>query len=83
MSTVHVVPLGDLVEHDVPGGLGSYQTSTKRWLVIQAGDWSDESCACSPRTEHVPSENGPDGWVVVHHSLDGREHQERAQSGAA
>lgn len=46
---VHVVPLGDLVEH-LP-----------------------EDCVCGPRTEPVPRDDGSMGWLIVHHSLDGRE----------
>lgn len=30
-------------------------------------------CVCGPDTEHVPNPDGPDGWLIVHHSLDGRE----------
>jgi hypothetical protein len=32
-----------------------------------------EACVCGPGVEFVPSANGPDGWLVVHHALDGRE----------
>ena len=32
-----------------------------------------EDCICGPRVEHVECSDGGDGWVVVHHSLDGRE----------
>jgi hypothetical protein len=36
-------------------------------------------CPCIPTPEYVPSsDNGPDGWVHVHHSLDGRELHERS-----
>lgn len=41
-------------------------------------DWSTESgeeCICVPTPECVPSESG-DGWLIVHHSLDGREANE-------
>lgn len=50
-STIHVYPLGDLVEHDTGGG----------------------DCVCGPTTEPVEREDGSFGWVVSHHSLDGRE----------
>lgn len=52
-NTVHVVPQGDLVEHD---------TSTDQ-----------DDCVCVPAVQRVPNEHGPDGWVLVHHALDGRE----------
>ncbi|CAB4906089.1 unannotated protein [freshwater metagenome] len=38
-------------------------------LVEHAGD----DCVCGPTTEPVPREDGSIGWVVTHHSLDGRE----------
>lgn len=31
-------------------------------------------CPCGPTPELVPRPDGSDGWVLVHHSLDGREH---------
>ncbi len=33
-------------------------------------------CPCGPTTEPVPCDDGSVGWSVVHHSLDGREHDE-------
>lgn len=50
MSRVHVVPVGDLIEHDSEG----------------------EDCVCGPTVELVETLSG-DGWLFVHHSLDGRE----------
>ncbi|TYP82049.1 hypothetical protein [Blastococcus xanthinilyticus] len=50
MTAAHVVPRGDLIEHE-----------------------TTEFCACGPRSEPVKREDGSMGWVVVHHSLDGRE----------
>lgn len=37
----------------------------------------DDACVCGPDVEHVPSPDGPDGWLITHHSLDGREQRER------
>lgn len=54
MSTVHVLPVDDLIEHDSDGG----------------------ECPCGPSTEPVFRDNGSNGWLVVHHSLDGREASE-------
>lgn len=74
MSTVHVVPLTDLVTHAVPGG---YPDQGQGWLAIEADVTRYETgCACTPSVEHVPNTYGPDGWLVTHHSLDGREHRE-------
>lgn len=51
MSTVHVVPVGDLIAHDSDGG----------------------DCPCGPTAEAVMRDDGSNGWLVTHHSLDGRE----------
>ena len=32
-----------------------------------------EDCACGPATEAVFRDGGSNGWLVTHHSLDGRE----------
>jgi hypothetical protein len=32
-------------------------------------------CLCGPDTEYVEGEGG-DGWLITHHSLDGREADE-------
>lgn len=53
-TTVHVFPVGDLVDHDTDG----------------------DGCVCGPTTEPVPRGDGSMGWVVTHHSLDGREERE-------
>lgn len=39
-------------------------------------DHEDHDCICGPTVEHIPSDSG-DGWLITHHSLDGREHMER------
>lgn len=77
MSTVHVVPLHDTVAHEVPGGLQGHDHCDTRWLAIEAAHTEPEGdCPCGVRIERVPNEDGPDGWLVVHHSLDGREASE-------
>jgi len=50
MSTVHVVPRGDLIGHD-----------------------TDDDCPCGVTSRPVELSGGRIGWVVTHHSLDGRE----------
>lgn len=37
---------------------------------------TDPDCVCGPRVEPVQREDGSIGWLIVHHSLDGREHNE-------
>lgn len=34
---------------------------------------SPNDCVCGPTTQAVPRDDGSFGWVVTHHSLDGRE----------
>jgi hypothetical protein len=39
----------------------------------------DEDCPCGPTTEAVFRDDGSNGWLVTHHSLDGREQRETEQ----
>lgn len=32
-----------------------------------------DDCPCGPTTEPVPRDDGSMGWLIIHHSLDGRE----------
>ena len=59
MSSVHVYPTGDIIEHD---------TET-------------DACVCGPTIEPVPREDGSMGWLITHHSLDGREFTEPDYTG--
>lgn len=54
MTTVHVYPVNDLIEHNT---------------------YSDE-CVCGPTVEPVERKDGSYGWLIIHHSLDGRENHE-------
>lgn len=36
-------------------------------------DSESEDCPCGPLVEPVPRPDGSMGWVLHHHSLDGRE----------
>lgn len=38
-------------------------------------DHDGEDCICGPTTEPVPCDDGAFGWVIIHHSLDGRENE--------
>ncbi|WP_218019272.1 hypothetical protein [Nocardia niwae] len=42
-------------------------------------DIPSDDCVCGPTTEPVPRSDGSTGWVIIHHSLDGREQQEKPQ----
>lgn len=47
--------------------------------VLPVGDdveHGDEDCVCGPDSEPVKCDDGSVGWVIVHHSLDGREARE-------
>jgi hypothetical protein len=39
-------------------------------------DFGEDGCACGPTAEPVVRGDGSCGWVIVHHSLDGRESNE-------
>ena len=36
-------------------------------------DSSGVDCICGPEVEPVPRDDGSMGWLISHHSLDGRE----------
>lgn len=36
-------------------------------------DTDGGDCICGPETEPVPRNDGSMGWLIKHHSLDGRE----------
>lgn len=46
-------------------------------------DTDSGDCICRPTTEAVFRDDGSNGWVVTHHSLDGREHHEPDHNRAA
>lgn len=58
MSTYHVAPIDDLIDHPTDG----------------------TDCPCGPRVEAVMRDDGSNGWLLVHHSLDGRESVELASA---
>ena len=37
---------------------------------------AEENCLCGPIIEPVPRDDGSFGWLITHHSLDGRELKE-------
>lgn len=50
-------------------------------VVVPINDLIDheefsEDCPCGPTPDPVKREDGSVGWVLVHHSLDGREADE-------
>jgi hypothetical protein len=71
MPTVHVYPLSDATGHVGPE---DPQGRSEGWLSIAElpGEQFDD-CPCGPSVEPVPADDGSMGWLVTHHSLDGRE----------
>ena len=43
-------------------------------LIEHVTDGGD--CLCGPTTEAVFRDDGSNGWLITHHSLDGRESKE-------
>jgi hypothetical protein len=41
--------------------------------VVEHDTEDDTGCVCGPDAELVENPDGPDGWLIKHHSLDGRE----------
>lgn len=41
----------------------------------------NDSCPCGPEARIGPRNNGVDGWIHTHHSLDGREFTEPGYEG--
>ncbi|GAA1082814.1 hypothetical protein GCM10009665_80430 [Kitasatospora nipponensis] len=39
---------------------------------------TEATCVCGPRVQPVERDDGSVGWLIVHHSLDGRERREGA-----
>ena len=91
MSTIHVLPIGDVIEHELPGGWdghgpGCSSCKPGEWLNLASDPdvaEDDTDCLCGPMVELVPNPDGPDGWIVVHHALDGRENHEPGSTPAA
>lgn len=46
-----------------------------------AHDTETEQCICGPSVEFIPCEGEPDGWHILHNSLDGRETTEHQGGG--
>lgn len=45
-------------------------------LVDHDTSTSEPDCVCGPEVRPVTQDNGSTRWLLVHHSLDGREHAE-------
>lgn len=52
--------------------------TSETWHVLPNNDLIEhedetDNCPCGPTVEPVIAEDGSCGWVITHHSLDGRE----------
>lgn len=47
-------------------------------LIVHDTDGDD--CVCGPTAQQVGRDDGSTGWVMVHHSLDGREATEQGEA---
>jgi hypothetical protein len=45
-------------------------------LITHDTSSTEADCVCGPRTVPVEQKHGGYGWLIVHHSLDGREREE-------
>ena len=48
----------------------------QRDLVDHDTSTSEADCVCGPEAKPVTQDDGAMGWLLVHHSLDGREQAE-------
>ena len=46
-------------------------------LVGHDTSTAEPDCVCRPEVRPASQEDGSMGWLLVHHSLDGREHADR------
>lgn len=49
-------------------------------LVEHDTSTAEPDCACGPRVRPEKRDDGSVGWLIVHHSLDGREKRERSDA---
>jgi hypothetical protein len=69
---------------DVEAGEHLVEAIVIAWLTLEEDpDAPDTACPCFPTPEHVLNPAGRDGWLLVHHSLDGREQHEQASADTA
>lgn len=47
-------------------------------LIAHDTSTEDADCPCGPTVRPVEQDGGGYGWLIVHHSLDGREQREAA-----
>jgi hypothetical protein len=57
---------------------GTYHVVPVDDLIEHDSSGDEAGCICGPETVPVERDDGTFGWVVSHHSLDGRELHEAA-----
>jgi hypothetical protein len=63
---LHVHPRGDRVTIQLGG-------KTVRATIGHDTSTGEPDCVCGPEVRPEKREDGSMGWLIVHHSLDGRE----------
>lgn len=61
------------------------ETYSDTWHITPVNDYieheeSGDDCVCHPTASPVKREDGSVAWIMMHHSLDGRELRERGQT---
>lgn len=51
-------------------------------LVEHETKTTEPDCVCGPTTSPLKRDDGSCGWIITHHSLDGRELNEQAHGAA-
>jgi hypothetical protein len=55
---------------------GTLHIAPRDDLIVHDTSTTEADCICGPRTVPVEQKHGGTGWLIVHHSLDGREREE-------
>lgn len=53
-----------------------FHVTPMRYLTGHDTSSAEPDCACRPQVGLAPQEDGSMGWLLAHHSLDGREQVE-------
>ena len=67
-TTIHTRPaslMGDTLHVHPADDMIGHDTST-----------DEPTCVCAPEVQPVRRDDGSFGWILIHHSLDGREQRE-------
>ena len=68
-DVLHIRPIGDSAVIQLAG-------KTIRAAFDHDTSTGEPDCVCGPEVRPEKREDGSIGWLIVHHSLDGRERRE-------